>query len=208
MLKGIEDRLKKFYQEHMASHGTGARGVGWKNDEAQTVRFQQLARLFPADDLFSVNDLGCGTGAFLDYLKTIHADFGYYGYDVLDEMIQASKANHASHTDRFIQITDAKEMRIADFSVASGIFNIRYEMSDEQWLQYILSTLGEMSRKSTRGFAFNALTKYSDAEFMKPELYYSDPLFLFDYCKKNFARNVSLLHDYYQYDFTIIVRKV
>jgi hypothetical protein len=53
------------------------------------------------------------------------------------------------------------------------------------------------------------LTKYSDAERMagRPDLFYGDPLFFFDFCKRNFSRNVALLHDYGLYDFTIIVRK-
>jgi hypothetical protein len=42
---------------------------------------------------------------------------------------------------------------------------------------------------------------------MKPELYYADPLFMFDHCKKKFSKNVALLHDYEEFDFTIIVRK-
>jgi len=42
---------------------------------------------------------------------------------------------------------------------------------------------------------------------MRPDLYYADPLFLFDFCKQNFSKNVALLHDYRLYDFTLIVRK-
>jgi len=42
---------------------------------------------------------------------------------------------------------------------------------------------------------------------MKEELFYADPLYFFDLCKKNFSRNIALLHDYYEYDFTILVRK-
>jgi hypothetical protein len=98
-------------------------------------------------------------------------------------------------------------MDLCDYTVASGIFNIRFGCDDESWLKYILETLSSMNEKSRDGFAFNILTKYSDREFMKPELYYADPAYLFDYCKKNFSRNVALLHDYDQYDFTIIVRK-
>jgi hypothetical protein len=64
-----------------------------------------------------------------------------------------------------------------------------------------------MNEKSKAGFAFNVLTKYSDVEFMRKELYYADPCFLFDYCKRAFSKNVALLHDYNQYDFTLIVRK-
>jgi len=51
------------------------------------------------------------------------------------------------------------------------------------------------------------LTKYPDAARMRSDLYYADPGFFFDYCKRNFSRNVALLHDYNLYDFTILVRK-
>ena len=42
---------------------------------------------------------------------------------------------------------------------------------------------------------------------MRADLYYADPCFLFDYCKRNFAKDVAILHDYSLYDFTLIVRK-
>jgi hypothetical protein len=42
---------------------------------------------------------------------------------------------------------------------------------------------------------------------MRPDLYYADPLFLFDYCKTKFSTLVSLIHDYPLYEFTILVRK-
>ena len=51
------------------------------------------------------------------------------------------------------------------------------------------------------------LTKYSDKEYMRDNLYYADPLFIFDYCKRNFSKQVALLHDYGLYEFTILVKK-
>ena len=63
------------------------------------------------------------------------------------------------------------------------------------------------ARYANEGFAFNCLTMYSDEDRMKDYLYYADPLFLFDFCKKHFSKNVSLLHDYDIYDFTILVRR-
>jgi hypothetical protein len=67
--------------------------------------------------------------------------------------------------------------------------------------------LDNIDRLSRRGFSSNFLTKYSDEDKMRNDLYYADPLFLFDYCKRKFSRNVALLHDYGLYDFTILVRK-
>ncbi len=58
-----------------------------------------------------------------------------------------------------------------------------------------------------KGFSCNFLTKYSDANRMRSDLYYADPCFLFDYCKRHFSKNIALLHDYQLYDFTLIVRK-
>ena len=71
----------------------------------------------------------------------------------------------------------------------------------------MLGVLDEFNRLSRRGFSSNFLTKYSDADKMRPDLYYADPLFLFDYCKRNFSRNIALLHDYRLYDFTLLIRK-
>ena len=101
-------------------------------------------------------------------------------------------------------LTDADKF---DFVIASGIFNVRLENTQEDWLIYVLETLQKLNSHSTKGFSFNVLTKYSDKEFMKDYLYYADPLFLFDYCKSNFSKNVALLHDYNLYEFTLIVRK-
>jgi len=75
-------------------------------------------------------------------------------------------------------------------------------------LSYILDTLENINEKSKKGFSFNMLTKYSDKELMRGDLYYADPLFFFDYCKRNYSKEISLLHDYDLYEFTILVKKV
>ena len=95
----------------------------------------------------------------------------------------------------------------ADYTVASGIFNVKLHTPVEKWQQLVLHTLDRMYQLSKRGFAFNVLTKYADPELMRADLYYADPLFFFDHCKTTDSRFVSLLHDYPLYEFTILVRK-
>ena len=56
-------------------------------------------------------------------------------------------------------------------------------------------------------FAFNVLTSYADPDRMRPDLYYADPCFLFDYCQRRYSRWVAILHDYGLYEFTVVVRK-
>ena len=203
------DEIGDFYRGKLNTHGASAVGVGWKDDEAQWIRFEQLIKVLPAKGNFSLNDLGCGTGDLIPLLSSkFERRCTYHGYDALPEMIAAArgKFQESGQVD-FQKISGYDEMLESDYSVASGIFNVRRSVKDEPWRSYILDTISAMSRRSKKGFAFNALTSYSDTARMQPDLYYSDPLFLFDYCKRNFSPNVAVLHDYGIYDFTILVRK-
>jgi hypothetical protein len=51
------------------------------------------------------------------------------------------------------------------------------------------------------------LSTYSDPEKRRDDLFYADPLDMFDWCKRRFSPRVSLLHDYPLFEFTMIVRK-
>ena len=77
---------------------------------------------------------------------------------------------------------------------------------NKAWEKLILETLNNMANLCQKGFSFNMLTSYSDRELMREDLYYGDPSYYFDYCKRNFSRNAALLHDYELSDFTILVR--
>ena len=201
--------INEFYREKLKDFGASAKGMGWKDDTSQLVRFEQILKIVRPDENFSLNDLGCGSGDIIHLLDSeFEGRYSYTGYDALPEMVSAARKQFGGHPDvSFREISDYKEMSTADYSIASGIFNVRNDIGDEEWRAYILQTLKAMSAASRKGFAFNALTSYSDAHLMRRELYYSNPLELFDYCKINFSKNVALLHDYDLYDFTILVKK-
>jgi SAM-dependent methyltransferase len=198
------------YYTKLSDAAESAIRVGWRDCLAQQRRFAALAHILPVDRLaqFSINDFGCGLGDFASYL--IDEKREYFQYSGLDHSIQMIKDAAAIHVwDARVNFAQgsATDMQRADFTVASGVFNLRQSNSDPEWLAFIFETLERIDRVSDVGFAFNALTSYSDAPLMRPELYYADPLTMFDHCKRHFSRNVALLHDYDEYDFTIIVRK-
>ena len=199
------DPVKSYFDKRIREHGASPRGSDWNSETSQNVRFDQLLKVV-ASKSFSILDYGCGYGALADYLPTKGFDTDYYGYDILDSAIEAARQAHEDKPRRTF-FTDKSQLPICDYVVASGIFNFRGEQSFEKWTDYVLSVLNEFHRLSQHGFSSNFLTKYSDAEKMRSDLYYADPLFLFDYCKRNFSKNVALLHDYYLYDFTLLIRK-
>ena len=199
------DHVKSYFDKRIREHGASPRGSDWNSETSQNMRFDQLLRVVEVQT-FSILDYGCGYGALADYLVTRGFDADYYGYDILESAIETARQAHPDASRRTF-FTDTSQLPICDYTVASGIFNFRGEQSFEEWTEYVLGVLDEFNRLSRRGFSSNFLTKYSDAVKMRPDLYYADPLFLFDHCKRNFSRNVALLHDYRLYDFTLVIRK-
>jgi hypothetical protein len=135
-------------------------------------------------------------------------DFTYYGYDIAEGMITEARRLYQDQKRCFFT-SDIADIPLCDYVVESGIFNMRLKADYDEWTAYVVQTLHHFDQLSRKGFGFNFLTKYSDAEYIerRPDLYYADPCFYFDYCKRNFSRNVALHHDYELYDFTILVRK-
>lgn len=195
-----------YYTSKLAEHGETPRGVDWNGEEGQALRFEQLCKIVDTANHFSINDLGCGYGALYDFLSSKNVGFSYSGVDVSGSMINAAEKRYKDHPQvRFVLSSEPNQ--VADFGVASGIFNVRMGRSDDEWRSYLEDTLDVLDRTSRVGFAFNCLTSYSDADKMRGHLYYADPCVLFDLCKRRYSRNVALLHDYGLYEFTILVRK-
>jgi SAM-dependent methyltransferase len=199
------DHVKSYFDKRIQEHGASPRGSDWNSETSQNTRFDQLLKVVETQS-FSLLDYGCGYGALADYLQAKGFDVDYYGYDILESAIETARRTHVGRPCRSF-FTDKSQLPICDYTIASGIFNFRGDQSFGDWTEYVLDVLTEFNQFSLHGFASNFLTKYSDADKMRSDLYYADPLFLFDYCKSNFSKNVALLHDYRLYDFTLIIRK-
>ena len=153
-----------------------------------------------------LNDLGCGYGALYGYLASRYHAVAYIGCDVSAPMIRAATNRYGKNPTISFAVA-AEPPEVADYGVASGIFNVRLRFDDVEWSKYLHDTLDILHSTSRRGFAFNCLTSYSDADKRRTYLYYADPCALFDLCKMRYSRHVALLHDYGLYEFTILVRK-
>lgn len=200
-------QVAAYYEEKLADFGASAQGVDWNGPESQVLRFRTvLGILPPGEDSGTLDDYGCGYGALFDHLKEIgRGKWDYLGLDVAADMVTAARARNPAESHRFV-LSD-RSPRIADYAVASGIFNVRLAIPDADWERHIMATLDVMHESTSSGFAFNCLTSYSDPSYRKDYLYYGDPCRYFDFCKTRYSRNVALLHDYGLYEFTLLVRK-
>lgn len=198
-------KVKDLYDKNITTYGCVPESVGWGTQEKIDLRFSKLFSVVQEAVPFSLNELGCGYGEAVKYAQKKNFQISHYrGYDISEKMIEAA--------DKYLAEFPAKELLVkskldmpGDYAMASGIFNVRFNESENIWDQYILDTLSNLNAFSTKGFSFNMLTRYVD--FQANDLYYADPLFYFDYCKKHFSKYVNLLHDYKLYEFTITVVK-
>lgn len=202
--KSILQRVDDYYSDKIRAHGATPQGVDWNSTETQDLRFRQLSSLFPTDDI-SVTDFGCGYGGYYDYLSLQYDQLDYLGVDISEAMVELAQDRHRDRINCRFVCADRPPVS-SDYVVASGIFNVRQDIGDAQWLDYLLDGIETMNATSKLGFAFNCLTSYSDAHKKRSYLYYADPCAVFDACMK-YSRNVTLLHGYGLYEFTILVRK-
>ena len=207
-IEETQKKLNEYFVEKLDTFGATPKGVDYNGPEAQDVRFEQLVKVINPAQKFTVIDYGSGYGAMFDFLHKKGWGFEYYGIDLIDKMVLAGRETHKDFPNAHFT-TDEKEVPPVDYLLAGAIFNIKLEASYEDWQEFTLQTLRNMDKLCSKGFSFNMLTKYSDADRMteRPDLFFGDPLLYFDFCKRNFSRNVALLHDYGLYDFTILVRK-
>jgi SAM-dependent methyltransferase len=201
----IVDAVASYYSGKVREHGPSARGVDWNGEESQRLRFQQLMTVAGDDEHFSLNDYGSGYGALAAYIDEAGLDVAYTGFDVSQAMLDSAHDLFGERAGRRF-VGDAGELEPADYTVASGVFNVKLDTPDAAWHEYVEGIVRRLAALSRKGLAFNMLTSYSDADRMRPDLHYADPLAWFDWCKRNLSRHVALLHDYGLYEFTIIVR--
>ncbi len=203
-------KIKELYTDSLRDLGSTSKAVGWKTAECQRLRFEKLAMVIHKENggrEITVNDYGCGYGAMLKYfIEERHMPIAAYnGYDISPEMLAAAR----QELDKFqgiVNLVESSSIKShADYSFISGTYNVRFDAPKEEWEHFIRTKLQEMFFFSKEGFAFNLLTSYVDYE--EPHLYYGNPCFWFDYCKRNFSKQVALLHDYPLWEWTMIVRK-
>ena len=205
MNDSILNKVESYYNDKLDTFGTTPRGVDWNGEGSQFLRFDRLCQGIYGMQNVSVLDYGCGYGSLINFLKEKKTEFTYCGFDVSNKMIAEGKKLFSGS--QFIWESDVERLQLCDFVVSSGIFNVKMEFDNSNWQSYIEKTLVKFHELSKTEFSFNMLSSYSDKEFQKDYLYYADPLYYFDLCKRKFSKKVFLDHGYDLFEFTIRVIK-
>ncbi|MBL6957816.1 MAG: class I SAM-dependent methyltransferase [Rhodospirillales bacterium] len=196
------------YDQRLAKYGTQSQGVFWKSEEGQFQRFEILLGVVQPKDLggpLSVNDFGCGYGAFFEFLRNHSAMIGgsYTGYDISAAMVRTAKRRTKDRRADFIRSPVAT--RPADYSFVSGTFNLKLGCGERDWNAYVKASLENLWTKSRKGLAFNMLK--ADGKGRQGGLYYANANDFFDFCSRTLSANVELKEDYPLSEWTLWIRR-
>lgn len=202
--KKIHSAIARYYADKLKQFGTTPAGADWRDAASQELRFARLLDIFDGRRTGSLIELGCGYGALYGYLKREGWEVDYTGYDIADEMVAAARRTIGDDPRARVRVGSEPAER-ADYCVASGIFNVRFDFSDREWKAYLFETLDIMAACSQYGFAFNCLTSFADRDRMQARLFYADPEETLNVCIGRYGRSVRLLQEYGLYEFTVLV---
>lgn len=207
-LNELYAQVAHYYSEKITAHGPTPLGVDWSCVPTQEMRFVQLLKVCEFDGPVSLNDIGCGYGALLAYLGKRHRKeaVDYLGVDLSPAMIAQARKRWKTRALTSFQVCSSG-FRVADYTVASGIFNVKLAQSAALWEQMIAQTLREMHATSQRGFAVNFLSPAPDGAPNIHELYRVAPEVWCSYCQQTLDAQVELVSGYGLREYTLLVRK-
>lgn len=192
------------YEEALRRHGPSARGMDWKDEASQRLRFAVLCE---GCDLRgkSVHEIGAGAGHLVDFLAERGIDAAYSGSDLSEKMVAAARARHPEVAfERRDLLRDPPAERF-DVVLASGVFHVKLHHSDAEWWSYVKKMIRAMFALCREVTAFNLMTDQVD--FRSETLFYANPAAVLDFCRHELSRYVTLRLDYPLHEYTVHVHR-
>ncbi|GAB2602711.1 hypothetical protein GCM10027034_39780 [Ramlibacter solisilvae] len=197
--------IARHYDRKVLAFGATALGIDWPTLSSVHAR---LLTLLEAGDLGAgarLNDLGCGWGAALEVIDHLlpAAPIDYLGIDVAPAMVRTARTRWAKRP-RTRFAVGASCPRVADYSIASGIFNVKLSHPAADWEQHVREVLTDMHRHSAGGFGANFMLP-TVATRSVPELYCTEPEPWVRFCEQLPGRAVRVAPVPGLSEFTLLV---
>ncbi|RAI58387.1 methyltransferase [Roseicella frigidaeris] len=204
-LAAVRATVGRYYGDRLRRHGATPLGVDWRCLPTQQLRFARLLQVVGSWEGVSLNDLGCGYGALLDFLAERHdlARIDYCGTDLSAAMIRRARRRWPGRG----FAVGAVPGRVADYGLASGIFHVRLDHPVPLWEAWIRETLGGLHATSRLGFAVNFILAPTDGGTGREGLYRTRPEPWIAHCEQVLGARATLAEGDGLGEFTLLVRR-
>jgi SAM-dependent methyltransferase len=206
--KKIIQNTLEYYDTKLLNYGNNYKGMNWSSKKSQYLRFQELTKIGPIKNK-SIHDVGCGNGELLNYLIKNKIIFSkYLGSDISYKMINIANDNfnHFKNVKfKYLNLLTISNQIKYDYVLASGIFNIKNNFSNKEWLKYVFEMIIKMFNFSKIGLGFNMLT--FDVDYKEKKLFYMTLDKLVSFIRLNLSKKIVINHSYNLWEFTVYIYK-
>ncbi|QTD45172.1 methyltransferase domain-containing protein [Ottowia testudinis] len=202
------EAVSAYYSDKLRRFGPTPLGVDWPSRPNLELRLVQLLKLCDFSQPRSLNDVGCGYGALRTLLSRRHrrAQIDLLGTDVSAAMVAAARRRWRHRADCAFELAEGA-VRVADYSLASGIFNVKLDCPVPEWEALVARTLENLHRHSRLGYAVNFIGPAAPGQNSPPELYRPAPeRWLMHIADTQPGAEVTVLRGYGLPEYTLLVR--
>ena len=201
----ISSALGAHYKSTFSKHGASALGVDWPSKEGMDLRFSKTLRLMnPCSSDYSVLDVGCGYGAFYEYLLAQNFKGLYTGIDIVPELVEEGRRRNPSASFVCGDFLADEKIPKADFVVCSGILTQKLNADVVAMEEYARALISKMYLQANRAAVSNFLSEYVD--FKSTENFYSNASTWLEEALK-YSRNVVVDHDTPFFEFFLSIHR-
>ncbi len=200
--RDVVEPVVAHYESRLAAHGPTARGMDWKDEASQELRF---AVLCDVADLGGkrVHEVGAGAGHLADFLHARGVACTYSGSDRSEAMLRAARARHPQVTFTPADVAAGLSGGPWDVVLCSGVFHVKLDASDAAWAAFVRAGIRHMWDACREAIAFNLVSDQVD--YRTPQLWYAPAAGMLDFCRRELSRWVVLRHDYPLHEYTVYV---
>jgi SAM-dependent methyltransferase len=198
----LVDSLVAHYEEKLRAHGPTARGMDWKDEASQRLRFAVLCDVAPLAGR-SVHEVAAGAGHLCGFLREREPGALYSGSDPSAAMVAAARRLHPGVEFEQRDLLEDPPEAAFDVVLCSGLFHVKLAHPEAEWRRFVEQGVRAMWRMCRVAIAFNLMSDRVD--FRVPELHYASPAESFELCRSELSPFVTLRHDYPLHEYTVYV---
>jgi len=208
MFQSIDSKIAEIYNQRFLKLGPSPEASMWFSQKRQFARFDIILneiKLLNKNNKRSIIDIGCGYGAFYEFLSVRGADdiWSYYGYDVSNEVIKFCKEKYSQGAAFY---TGSIPTLTAEFIIMSGTYNFFPTKDYNSWRLYFFRSLKALWSKTTCAMIFNLQT--SDKEKITDGgIVYTSRNEIENFCKSRFGNVKAVIDSAIPKDVTFVIKK-
>ncbi|MDP3938996.1 MAG: class I SAM-dependent methyltransferase [Deltaproteobacteria bacterium] len=203
-LSALQQTVVAHYESRLARFGATARGMDWKDEASQRLRFELLCGICSLDGQ-SVHEVGAGAGHLADFMEVTERGADYSGSDLSAAMVEAARGRRPDLRFEQRDVLEGPVREEYDVLLCSGLFHVKLEQSEEAWRAFVEAMVRRMFGMCRVGIAFNLMSDRVD--YRDPALYYASPARMLAFCRESLGPHVALRHDYPLYEYTVYAYK-